>query len=236
MLTTFIKYEHSKFIKSYLYIAPVFLFLLSVVGIYIYRNIPILSSFASTAIILFIILTWITIINFNHDGTNERHILYCQLQSRIRYLNNKILYLFIFSCPLIVLSLVYPIIIGAFDKALTLNLLIIGLIVHCLMSVFGILLGTFVTNTIIKSKKYTWLLTTLIVVIILTKTMLIESLPLLKWILWVFPPINRFINLLTSDNLQFTNFQFLSAILLAIVYCICAYIIIKLLFHKTSDL
>ncbi|RIP32773.1 ABC transporter permease [Staphylococcus gallinarum] len=236
MLKTFIKYENSKFIKSYLYIAPVFLFLLSIVGIYIYRNIPILSSFGSSAIILFIIMTWITIINFNHDSTNERHILYCQLHSRIKYLNYKALYLLIFSCPLIVIALVYPSIIGAFDRALSLNLLVIGLIVHCLVSIFGILLGTFITNTLFESKKYTWLLTALIVVIMLTKTMLLESFPLFKWILWVFPPIDYFINLLTSDSLQLTDIHFMSAVLLSIVYSICAYLIIKLLFQKFSEL
>lgn len=232
MLTTFIKYENSKFMKSYLYIAPVFIFLLGVVGIYIYRNIPILSSFGSTAIILFIMMTWITIINFNHDSTNERHILYTQLQSKTKYLNNKILYLLLFSVPLIVVAIVYPILIGAFDKMLSINLLLIGLTVHCLMSIFGVLIGTFVTNTMAKNKKYTWLLTVFIIVVILTKSLLIESLPLLKWILWVFPPIDNFINLLTSDQLQFTDIYFLSTVLIALIYSACAYFIIKSLFQK----
>ncbi|PNZ15737.1 ABC transporter permease, partial [Staphylococcus succinus subsp. succinus] len=47
MLYSFLKYENSKFLKSYAFIAPVFIYILCLVGIYIYKNITVLSSFGS---------------------------------------------------------------------------------------------------------------------------------------------------------------------------------------------
>ncbi|RIN07524.1 ABC transporter permease, partial [Staphylococcus xylosus] len=40
MLYSFLKYEHLKFLTSYQFIAPVFTYLLWVIGIYIYRDMP----------------------------------------------------------------------------------------------------------------------------------------------------------------------------------------------------
>ncbi|WP_231111891.1 ATP-binding cassette domain-containing protein [Staphylococcus equorum] len=130
-------------------------------------DVPVLSSYGSTSIVLFLIMTWLTIINFKHDTVNERYILYIQLRSKNNYLKLKVLYLFLVSCLLILLSLFYPLLIQVFNKDVTLNLIFIGLISHILMSLFGILLGSFVTNTKIASKNF--------VFVTLTKDLLIEQ-------------------------------------------------------------
>lgn len=95
MLLTFLKYENIKFIKSFQFIAPIFLYLIWVVGIYIYTDIPILSSYGSTSVGLYIISTWLTITNFKTDSINERCVFYIQLSSKLKYLIFKMTYIFL---------------------------------------------------------------------------------------------------------------------------------------------
>lgn len=234
MLYSFLKYENSKFLKSYAFIAPVFIYILCLVGIYIYKNIPVLSSFGSTAILLFLAMTWISIINFNRDTLNERHILYVHLKTKTRYLMIKMIYQFLFSFILICLTLLYPIIVGVFDKHVTVNLLFIGIVIHIILSALGILLGAFVTNTSIANKKYTWLFTIFIIIIILTKEMIIDKMPVAQWLLWIFPPINNIMNLLNSDTLYMLNVNFILSCSYTVIYIVIAFIIINYLFKKSS--
>lgn len=122
MLLTFLKYENIKFIKSFQFIAPIFLYLIWVVGIYIYTDIPILSSYGSTSVGLYIISTWLTITNFKTDSINERYVFYIQLSSKLKYLIFKMTYIFLIVFTLNIISLFYPILLGNFDKSMTLNL------------------------------------------------------------------------------------------------------------------
>ena len=57
-----------------------------------YSNQNILSSYAASAIILFFISSWITFIIFDLEGNNEKHLLFIQLNSKIKFLNLKIFF------------------------------------------------------------------------------------------------------------------------------------------------
>ncbi|WP_039066531.1 hypothetical protein [Staphylococcus shinii] len=233
MLYSFLKYEHLKFLTSYQFIAPVFTYLLWVIGIYIYRDMPVLSSYGSTAIGLFIIMTWLTIINFGRDTLNERHIFYIQLKSKTTYLLIKILYLYLLSTLFIIFSLIYPLLLNVFDKTVSFNLVLIGVIVHLLLSMFGIVLGAIITNTKIATKSYRWLLTIFIMLIIFTKDVLITTFPFTKWFLWVLPPISNLLNQMNSDYLSFLNTNFLLLCLFAVIYILITLKLLIILFKKT---
>lgn len=232
MLLNFLKYENLKFLKSYIFIPPIFIYLLCLISIYIYKDVPVLSSYGSTSIVLFLIMTWLTIINFKHDTINERYILYIQLRSKNNYLKLKVLYLFLVSCLLILLSLSYPLLIHVFNKDVTLNLISIGLITHILMGLFGILLGSFVTNTKIASKNFNWLLTILIIIVTLTKDLLIEQFSFLQWILWTLPPISSILYLLNKDSIHIFNLDFIMLCIHSFIYIVIFFQMINYFFNR----
>ncbi|SCT06194.1 ABC transporter permease [Staphylococcus caeli] len=228
MLISFLKYENTKFFNSYQMIAPIFLYLLSIIANYIYKDLPILSSYGSTAIFLLLTMTWLTIMNFKHDSINERDILYIHLSSKLKYLTFKLINLILLSFPLILISIVYPLIINSFDKKITVNFIVISLIVHVLLSIFGILLGAFVSNTNLASKPYRWLFTVFVIIITLTKVTLVDSMSFLKWFVWIMPPISELLSLLNSGTLLLYNGKFLMyCMLILIYYCL----LLKLTIH-----
>ncbi|SUM63822.1 ABC transporter permease [Staphylococcus saprophyticus] len=232
MLLTFLKYENIKFIKSFQFIAPIFLYLIWVVGIYIYTDIPILSSYGSTSVALYIISTWLTITNFKTDSINERYVFYIQLSSKLKYLIFKMTYIFLIVFTLNIISLFYPILLGNFDKSMTLNLFFIGLIIHILMGGFGILLGTYITNTNIIFKPYWWLITVFFIIVSLIKIIIVNKLPFTNWILWILPPINNLLSYLTEDSIQIYDLNFLVLVLISFAYQFIAFCPLIYLYKK----
>ncbi len=232
MLISFLKYENVKFFNSYQMIAPIFLYLLSIIANYIYKDLPVLSSYGSTAIFLLLIMTWLAIINFKHDSINEREILYVHLSSKLKYLTFKLINLILLSLPLILIAIFYPLLINSFDKSITVNFVIISVIVHILMGIFGILLGAFVSNTNLASKPYRWLFTVFVIIITLTKVILVNSIPILKWVIWIMPPISELLSLLNSDSLLLYNGEFLLYCLLILIYNCLLLILTVYLFLK----
>ena len=69
-------YQYKKFITAYQYIAPCMFFLTALIMLYFYSGQPILSSFASSAIILLFIMTWLTTIILNLENIEEQQLLF----------------------------------------------------------------------------------------------------------------------------------------------------------------
>ena len=83
----FLNYQFKKFFRSYTFIPPYITHIIWICIFYFYSNQNILSSYAASAIILFFISSWITFIIFDLEGNNEKHLLFIQLNSKIKFLN-----------------------------------------------------------------------------------------------------------------------------------------------------
>ena len=61
---------------------------------YLYNEQPILSSYASSCLGLFIITCWLTLNILNLESLNEKYLLFIQLESKLKYLIAKWLFIF----------------------------------------------------------------------------------------------------------------------------------------------
>lgn len=141
-------------------------------------------------------------------------------------------YIFLIVFTLNIISLFYPILLGNFDKSMTLNLFFIGLIIHILMGGFGILLGTYITNTNIIFKPYWWLITVIFIIVSLIKIIIVNNLPFTNWILWILPPINNLLSYLTEDSIQIYDLNFLVLVLISFAYQFIAFCPLIYLYKK----
>ena len=92
MINEFSELSIQKFFRSYTFIPPYIIHIIWICIFYYYSNQNILSSYAASAIILFFISSWITFIIFDLEGNNEKHLLFIQLNSKIKFLNLKIFF------------------------------------------------------------------------------------------------------------------------------------------------
>jgi hypothetical protein len=234
MLMSFLSYQNKKFLSSYHYIAPALCYFIWLMINYMYRNLPILPSYAISMIVLMPIMTWITIVFFNKDSINERYLFQIHLSSKIKYILFKSIYLLLFSLIFIIIAIILPIILGSFMHKITVTLIVISFLVHLWAAVFGILIGLIVQNWFLMGKKYAWLITIFILLITMLKTTLIEKISALKWGLWIFPPLNNFMTQLKNDTLNLFDPHFILLNIYCCLYTLIVTLIIVIIYRKNG--
>lgn len=153
MLMSVLSYQNKKFLRSYHYIAPSLCYFIWLMINYMYRNLPILPSYAISMIVLMPIMTWITKVCFNKDSINERYLFQIHLSSKIKYILFKSIYLLLFSLIFIIIAIILPIILGSFIHKITVTIIVISFLVHIWAAVFGILIGLIVQNWFLMGKN-----------------------------------------------------------------------------------
>lgn len=179
-------YQYKKFITAYQYIAPCMFFLTALIMLYFYSGQPILSSFASSAIILLFIMTWLTTIILNLENIEEQQLLFVQLNGKRKYILGKL----VFSCLVSIPSyyLLWHIQLWRWGLSNIFQFLIffLGIYIHIALALLGIVFTLLLKVIQGLSQKYRWLVLVLIYLISILKIPLIQNFSILKFILWVF--------------------------------------------------
>jgi len=229
-LKAFIRYQLISYIRSLKIIPPGVIFLAWVFILYAYKNAPILSSYAVSSIALYLMMTWNTMSIFTMEEENEKHILFTHLTSKGRFLAGKWIALLIIMFILTLFAILYPLATGSFLGEMTVGKYGMAFYSHLILGVFGILVGTLFTATTLSLKKYAWLSAVFVIVASLASKSLIETLPFLKWILWIFPPVFKVIEYM--EDAKSVDMSFMSDITFVLIYTLGLSILTFFLFQR----
>ncbi|PNZ70690.1 hypothetical protein E2556_00935 [Staphylococcus croceilyticus] len=229
-----INYHFKNFIRTYKWIGPLISFLLLVVILYTYSGQPILSSFASTSMLLLFISVWITVIVLDIDSTKEKQLLFTQLKSKKTYLTSKLIFSFIIILPLGLWAIAYPIITFRFEHMPNLIEILIGIYSHIIIIALGVIMTTLIKSLTNVSDKLIWLFLVLICLILLLRGILVQTFPNLKYILWIFPPVSDFLNTLNKNLTDVFSVSFLLINFWMIGYLIVMLILLYTIFNKSE--
>lgn len=193
----YFKYQLIKYINTYKFIPPFTIYLVIIVALYAYKNLPILSSFDTTMILTFLIASWITATIINADTINERHMFYIHLGNKTNYFFNKMLLSLIICLFLVIFSVIYPVVTGRFDKPLTFTHIFLGLYTHIYAAILAIIVTFFILSTKLSKFKFSWLLLVLILLLSIISSAFSQSFMLLNYIL---PPISKLSEVLSQGD------------------------------------
>lgn len=230
----FLNYQFKKFLRSYTFIPPYITHIIWICIFYYYSNQNILSSYAASAIVLFFISSWITFIIFDLEVNNEKHLLFIQLNSKIKFLNLKIFFSFISSIPLIITSFLFPIITYRFSEAVTFQHAFLSIYLHIIVVILGVILGSFIRIQTILSKKYSWLLLMLLTLLSIIKFILVNNQPILKYVLIIVPSVGEFLNYFNKPISKLLCSDFLILNTNIAVYIVITLILINLTFKYSE--
>ena len=233
---TMFNYQFKKLIRSYTYIPPYALFIVWIILLYVYSGQPVLSAYASATIILLPVAAWLTINNFKLESNTERQLLFIQNQSKLKYLTNKLIFSFIIMIPLILFSIIYPIILHSFSEHLTISKLFLGLYLHILVIIIGMIIGAVIKTQNILSKRYSWLLLILIVLLSILRHTVIQHYPISKFVLWIIPPIGDVIKYYQLSLTKILSTDFLLLNIWFVLYIILSSTLLYYIFSKTEYL
>ncbi|WP_410984046.1 ABC transporter permease [Bacillus cereus] len=192
-----IRYNFLDYTKSYKYVPPIAMYIVSLLFIYTYKPNPIVATYSETALTLYLLSAWITITLFHtEDPVQEQITLSHTKNIRALYLGKYVTVLLI-SSVLSLISVISPIIFQMFKEKMTLSLLITGFLSHFSLSILGISITTLFTRNIIKKASTAWLSLSLVLLITIASIRLKKDIPEL---LWFFPPINSFMMLSSHEH------------------------------------
>ncbi|WJE52183.1 ABC transporter permease [Bacillus cereus] len=191
-MITLIRYNFLDYTKSYKYVPPIAMYIVSLLFVYAYKPNPIVATYLETALTLYLLSAWITITLFHtEDPVQEQITLSHTKNIRTLYLGKYVTALLI-SSVLSLISVIYPIAFHMFNEKMTVALFITGILTHISLSTLGISIATLFTRNIIKKASTAWLSLSFVLLITIASIRLKKDMPEL---LWFFPPINGFMML-----------------------------------------
>ncbi len=192
------------YIRNFKYVPPVSLYLMMLIINYTYRPNPIMDSYSFTSLILFFMMGWITITIFHSEDPRQSQITLFHAKSIERYHISLFLNCLLFGLGLSVLSVMYPVVFGAFGNELRLLHIIMGLLNHFCVSLLSISLTVFFVRELTRNRGNTWwgVLTVLIgtFVIAIIKAYILK----IKGLIWLLPPLHLSLEIMEmSDTVHF---------------------------------
>ncbi|MGE8206530.1 hypothetical protein ACQKP0_18630 [Heyndrickxia sp. NPDC080065] len=232
-MTGFIHYQFKSYIRSLKIIPPLTVFTGWVIILYIYKGLPILSSYAITSIVLYLVMTWVVIGVFSIEEEAEKYILFVQLGSKYRFLWGKWAVCIMIAFVLSLYAIIYPVLMNNFKGPIMTIHIALSFYSHIFLALFGILVGSFFSVTSLASKKYSWLLAMLVMVLSISYERIVEKAVIFKWLFILFPPIVNVTKYLSRDDTIHIGRDFWVYSGLAFVYMVvCMIVVVKMFLRK----
>ncbi|MDN4494417.1 hypothetical protein [Ureibacillus aquaedulcis] len=228
----FIHYQSISYIRSLKMIPPATVFGVWIFLLYAYSNVPILSSFAVSSMAVYLVMTWLAMTVFSIEEETEKNMLFVQLNSKTRYLLGKWAICLFFAVLFMALAILYPLGIDSFRGPIRPIHIGLSIYSHLFLAWFGILVGTFFSVTSFSTRKYTWLSALLVVTISLSYEGLVEKIYLLKWILFIFPPVTHTLSYLKEDEIVQLDGTFMQLAIWVMVYSVIGTVIVMRLYLR----
>ncbi len=212
MVWGFIRYQFSSYLRSLTFIPPLTSYIAWIIIFYTYSGVPIMSSYAVTCISLYLVMTWVAMNIFALELESEKNLLFVQLPHKRDYLWGKWIVCLIIAAVLAFITIVYPLLLNSFKEAaqfVHISTVIYG---HLFFAIFGILVGSFFSNTKVESKRFAWLSAALVIAISIAQEGISKEGPIFEWLLLPFPPVAQILLHFTDDSLVISKAFWLDAI------------------------
>lgn len=221
-LKDIIKYSLHDYIRSHKYFPPISTFFILIFVFYTYTPNPIIDSYAVTALILYVISSWLCISILSLDSPVQGQIMALHIKSWNRYYISKLISVGLISIILAVYAFVYPIIFNMFNEPVTLTIGLVSFANHMFLALLGISVASLFSKVIMQSAVNSFGGLALIIVVSIAALAIYDVLPSsLKNIVWIIPPASStqtpLINWNGESILDLSMFPFIWIIIYSIL-------------------
>lgn len=199
-----IHYHFDIYFKTNKYIMPILVWFVVLVNSYTIKNIEIVSSFMVTAIALNFIMIWLGISYFDSVDVVAEQILLLKVGKRSTYYLSKYYFMILVGIVLSLGGVLFPVFqnaVNGFDmflRSITVQDVASGFIIHSALATMGLSVAIVFQPMCLKDRKIALLIMSLVSIVGLAKKGIIEQNSIFKYILWVFPPTSKIIELFSD--------------------------------------
>ena len=235
-MISLLSYLHTCYIRSYRYVPPTFVFIVVIALVYSVVPNPVMSSYAFSLTFLFIISSVIGYTFIDIETSNQESVTLLHSSSITKLYVAKLLYCWLFTIPLALFALVYPVLTQSFDRNPTFEELGISFVFHTISSLLGVVVACWFSSKFIYSRLVSFLTLSLIIVITLAREGVETLLPDgIKKVMLLLPPLDTNINVLMNYE-SATLFMKLSAIGGTLIYILILAVLYLFVLNKRKFL
>lgn len=211
------------YIKSNKIIAPGLIWIIFLYFNYMSKPISYVPDLSFSGMILYLIMIWIGFTYMDMEDIITEQLIILKIKSATRYNISKVLFIIIISISMSIIGILVPVTqhiinnYSLFNRNLLTGDIIYGFILLNAFALLGAALGTLFHPRIVKDRKIAVVIVFLIGILGYIKGVLIEDFPVLRFILWAFPPV--FDILAKFTELEYFNLNnIMNSLLLAAAY------------------
>lgn len=231
MINELVKYQYKQYVLSAKYIVPLIALFAVFQIMYSVMPIVIVSNYAFMSLILFIIMVGVGMTCQTIEPEVSEQIIILRMQSERRYYIGQVLFFALLSGMVTLLSLCYPLIDHFLNGKMlfTRNIqpldIIGGFLLMFACSFVGCMVGEIFSPRVLRKRETGMILTIICASISVVRIGIVAEVPILKYILWIVPPISDLVGWFTKDE-YFQMGKVLAAFFILMVYG-CALAVIK---------
>lgn len=193
-----LEYLHRCFMRSYRYGAPSFIYIAILMLIYSSMSNPIMESYAFSSSMLFVAAAAIGCLLIDVEVANQEMATMLHTRSLVRLSGAKLLYAWIFASALGLFAVLYPTLLGRFERMPMLEELAMGLLYHVSLAGLGVSIAGWVTVKLFESRFYAGLVLCTWLALAFGARGIANSLPGgWEWMTYILPPIQLSLHALT---------------------------------------
>jgi hypothetical protein len=197
-----------------------------------------MDSYAISSLIIYILSAWITLGFIDMEDNTQQQLTVLHSRNQTVYYLCKIAFLWIFMMILNIIVILYPVVRHLFVRKVTGTDLWIAIAIHAILSLLGISIALLFNSRLLPDRRTGLLCLFGFVLISIIQTGIIREIPILKYIVYLFPPVSfvmvKMEELSVMDLIKFTDTGGI-ALLLTILLCysvLLIFLFIKLMKKK----
>lgn len=228
-----IRYMLQDYIRTYSFVPPVLLFIIWTIVSYTYVPNPVFDSFAIACAALYLIVAWLAITLMDTEELVQQQITMLHANSYVKVFSAKILSILFLAALLSLFAVIYPLIIGAFNRSVTVLDCFIAFMSLILISLLSISIAVFFSRAFHSRTLSSWLLLALILVVSLVRSGIENVLPdSFALVTWVLPPSFMILDILGEETIKLGPITLLKWLYVIAYSVLLFYIFLKVKVRK----
>lgn len=221
------------YIRKYKFLAPAVCFILFLFINYSVAPNPIRSSFGSTMILNFLMVPWFTLSFLRSQSNSHQVINSLHMKSKTKFLISSYISLLLLSILLSLTAVLYPLLIGAFDLAPSVGVILFALFSHFVISFLAATIALLFSKIVMRNPGTSWPGLILVLALLLAVASA-ERDSLFYFLNYILPPVSMLIS--TVNEGVFSTTKMTAVYLLSIFYLLILMAISISIFKKKDML
>lgn len=222
------------YMRKYKFVPPAGCYVLFLCLNYSIAPNPVWSSFGSTMVLNFLLMAWFTLSFMQSQSKAQQVISSLHMKNTTKFYVSHYLFLLVLSLLLSLSAVCFPMLIGAFDQTIGINVFLFALFNHAVITFLSATIAMLFSKNLMRKPSNSWLGVVLTLVVLLAIASIETNSPF-SVLSYILPPIGLLLHMMNEGMASIMKLSTIIVYLLSIFYSM-ALMIIGISIVKKKDI